>query len=47
MKILIRAALMVLNIAVGIPAVANAADLNTSAAPATTQQDSTASWANG
>jgi hypothetical protein len=45
MKILIRAALMALNLATGIPAVANAANANN--APAPTQQDSTASWANG
>jgi hypothetical protein len=45
MKILIRAAYMVLSLTVGIPPVANAAPLNDAATP--TQQDNTANWVNG
>jgi hypothetical protein len=45
MKILIRVALIALNLTAGIPAVANAE--TTPSAPAPTQQDNTASWANG
>jgi hypothetical protein len=45
MKILIRAAYMVLSLTVGIPPVANAGSLND--APTPTQQDNTANWVNG
>jgi hypothetical protein len=45
MKLMIRAALLVISLTFGIHPVANAATANSN--PATIQQDSMASWANG